>query len=160
MIGQLHFAGVTRKSGGLSGCDVEKHLLRFHRDYMDRPIAHFDHGPLRMRLPRYARSIPALRRKARRPFGDDRFEPLYGILIRRSTDVAGTVIMIVRVYTTHFAVLFYASSPIVLVTVPVPIRLDFGEASLLSSQRVIILKILRLNRQIGVLELTDFLLQR
>src|SRR5208282_664303 len=144
MIGQLHFPGIAWKSVGLSGRDVEKHLVRFRGDHADWAIAYFDGRPFQMRLPFYVR--PVLRRQACRPSSHDRFEPLYGLLIRSSADVASAVIMIVSVHTTDFAVLLYTSRPISLITVKVPIELDLGEASLLGTQRVVILKILRIER--------------
>ena len=150
MIGQLHFARVARKSGGLGGRDVEKHLFRIRGDHVNRAIAHLHRRPLGMRGSSLDKNWPS-RRQAGRAFRDDRFQALHGFLVRSAADVARAVIVIVGEYATDFAVLLDARGPIVLDTGPGPILIDLGERPLLVAQMYGLLNVFRIGCMPAVL---------
>ena len=113
MIGQLHFAGVARQSGGFGGRDIQKHLIGIGGDHVHRAVADLHRRSIVMRLPRERGSIR--RRQARRALRHDRFEPLHGVFIRSSADVARAVVVIVGEDAADFAVVFDARRPVALI---------------------------------------------
>src|ERR1022692_3447880 len=142
MVGQLHFAGIARKSGGLGRRDIEEHLVGVRGYHVDRAITYLHGRPLRMRLP--GNEELARRRQAGGPLSDYGFQPLDGFLIRRSADISRAVIVIVGVHAADFSVLLDACGPVALIAVLLPILLRLGEPLMLVLQGDELLNVFRI----------------
>src|SRR5579864_2956603 len=79
---------------------------------MNRSLSDFYLGPLRMRLPRKIERPYGW--KGRHALGNDRFQTLYGFLIRCSSDIARSVIVVIREEAADFPVVFHSRGPIIL----------------------------------------------
>src|ERR1700730_4300693 len=134
MVGQLQLARVTWKASCFGGSDIEEHLFSIRRDHVNRTITHLYRGPFAMRLA-FTKKLPLGRKVGCSPC-DDSLQALHRLLVRSSTDVARTVIVIVRKYAADFGVLLDACGPIMLMPVQVAILLHLGERPLLVAQIV------------------------
>src|SRR5215469_6251217 len=126
MVGQLHFAGVSRQLFGFQRSDIQEHLLSCGRNHVDRSVSYFDLRPLGMRLPPEKVGL-TLRREACRAFSDDGLEPLHRILVGRTTDVPRPVIVVIREDVADFAVMVYSAGPIALIPFLVAVLLHLNQ---------------------------------
>src|SRR5689334_12316766 len=112
MVGQFHFARVSRQACGFGGSDIQKHLVRRCGKNMNGSLSDFYLGPLRMRLPRKIERPYGW--KARRALGNNRLQTLYGFLIRCSSDIARSIIVVIREEAADFPVVLHSRFPILL----------------------------------------------
>src|SRR3984885_6002685 len=110
MIGQLHFPCITWKSGGL------------RRDHMHGSVPDLHWGPHRAR-PITKRKV--LRKgQARHALRYDRFQSFDIFLLRSTTDVTGSVVVVVSEYSAGLSVLFDTSRPVSLMTCLRPVLIN------------------------------------
>src|SRR6202034_672125 len=84
VIGQLHFARITRKPSSLRWRDVEKHLLRIRRDHVNRTIPHLYRRRIALIFLLSVKQQAVLWRQARHFMRHNRLQPLHILLVPRA----------------------------------------------------------------------------
>jgi hypothetical protein len=91
VVGQLHFAGIARQTGGFRRRQVEEQLVGGGRDHVQRPLAHAAAA------------------------GHDALQHFDGVLLGSAADVAGAVVVVIGWYARSLPVALHARRPVALI---------------------------------------------